>query len=640
MTESLVQRNIDVIIALIGIAAGIGISCLNFIYSNEYLITMGPMLAIVCLVYIIFRRKLLSDHPTAADAGTTLILVVNIVFWISFAWSIYSLSIEILHRPVIYFLLSSLSASMIAVQIIYCRGKGTISLVIFEILLLSVSIRASAFWVFPTIPGIDSWTHMAIVKDYVTQGHIVKYLSSGGGLNYYYSLPMMHLNVASMKIVTGVDYKAAMFLGASLPLLLSTIFVFLIGQALVNAKVGLLAMLLLNLSDYHIMWGAENIIAMSFGIALFTMIVYLLIRNSSRPRVSNTALVILFMIMLVLTHTVSSFIMACFLLMVVIGSYLHEFLYRDHSHPERSIVTPTLVVIFMTSMLAHWMHAYIIRGGLSFFECMVGWYHSSMTEHAKLLVTRLPPPAAEWGWLGPIVNISGYLLLILWGIVGCLIWLSWRYHSKNKTGLIAALVVMIGLPLSFPLFGIANIEPTRWPAFYYVILSIPAAVGVLAVTNCIGYQKLRHLVLVCLMFAFSFLMITNSVSNTDSPVYAPYLNERLVYTDAEIAAGQIMEVYDGPIICDGRYGSALGATYHPANAMSCRMLDERHLNRSLLLWRDILSERPAAIYTPAKGRHFTVLGKTYEQKLESSHNRIYNNKDIRAFLPRGFSNNL
>ena len=207
-------------------------------------------------------------------------------------------------------------------------------------------------------------------------------------------------------------------------------------------------------------------------------------------------------------------------------------------------------------------------------------------------------------------------------------------------GLIAALVVLIGLPLSFPLFGIANIEPTRWPAFYYVILCIPAAVGVLTVTNCIGYQKLRHLVLVCLMFAFSFLMITNSVSNTDSPVYAPYLNERLVYTDSEIAAGQIMGAYDGPIICDMRYAGALGRTYHPANVRSSRMLGERRLNSSLVLWRDILSERPAVIDTPAKGIHLTVLGKAYEQKLESSHNLIYNNKDTKAFLPRGFSNNL
>ena len=87
----------------------------------------------------------------------------------------------------------------------------------------------------------------------------------------------------------------------------------------------------------------------------------------------------------------------------------------------------------------------------------------------------------------------------------------------------------------------------------------------------------------------------------DSPVYAPYLNERLVYTESEMAAGQIMDVYDGPIICDARYGGALKMTYHLANVMSCRMLDERCLNRSLVLWRDILSERPAVIYyTPVQ----------------------------------------
>ena len=109
-TQSASRGNIDVIVALIGIAVGIGISCLNLIYSNEYLVTMGPILTVVCLVYIVFRRKLLSDRPSPAYSGTTLVLMVNIIFWISFAGSIYSLSTETLHRPLIYFLLTSLSA--------------------------------------------------------------------------------------------------------------------------------------------------------------------------------------------------------------------------------------------------------------------------------------------------------------------------------------------------------------------------------------------------------------------------------------------------------------------------------------------------------------------------------------------------
>lgn len=640
------QRNIDVIAALIGMVAGIGVSGLNLIYSNEYLITMGPMLAIVCLGYLIFRRKLLGDSPEPADAGTTLTLAVNIIFWASFAGSVYSLSTEILHRPLIYFLLTSLSAAMIALQILYYRGKGTIWLVLFEILILSLSIRASAFWVFPTIPGADSWWHAEVVKDYVARGQIFQQLSTTGGVNHYYSMPVMHLNVAITQMVTGIGYKAAMFLGASLPLLLSTVFVFLIGRWLVNDRVGLLAMLLLSLSDYHIRWGAENIIAMSFGITLFTMILYLLMVRGSQAEVFRRVLITMLMIVLILTHTVSAFIMACFLLVAAIGSYIYKFLYRDRNQGERSMLTFTLAELFIVAMLFHAMYIYMIREGMSFFDSMTGWFYRSIMEKAEFLVTRAPSAATEWGQIGPIMNISGYLLLLLWGIIGCLLWLSWKHHSKTKVGLIAAIVVMIGLPLSFPVFGISNIEPTRWPAFYYVILSIPAAVSILTITNRIRYQALRGFVSASIIFGFSFLMITNSVSNADSPVYAAYLNERLVYTESEMAVAQwVISTYDGKIITDSRYGGTVmyregGKRVYLKGTknLSREMLNEEELNSGLVIWREALTERPAKVDIRQGGEiivKLTVLGEGFEQKLETSHNLIYSNNRSKAFLATG-----
>ncbi|MFC1964855.1 hypothetical protein ACFLWG_02480 [Chloroflexota bacterium] len=630
----MLSRNIDVVVALIGIVTGIGISCLNFIYSNEYLVTMGPMLAIACLGYVIFRRKLLSDSEPTQVSHTSFILVINIIFWAALAGSVYSLSTEMLHRPLIYFLLTSLSAVMIAVQILYCRGKGAIYLILFGIFILSLSIRASAFWTFPTIPGIDSLYHAAVVKDYVVQGNMSEYISNISGQNYYYSMPMMHMNVAMTQILTGVDYKAAMFLGTGLPLLLSTVFVFLIGRWLANAQVGLLAMLLLSLSDYQIMWGSENIIAMSFGISLFMIIMYVLIVHGNTSKVSMIALTILLLVTLILTHTISTFIMCCFLVMAMIGLYIYKFLYHDCNQQGRSLLTPKLVLLYIVLMLFHGMFIYKLNENMSFLAKMAVWFYTSITGDAELLVTRAPYVATEIGWLGPILNISGYLLLLLFGIIGCLLWLSWKHNSKTKIGLIAALVVMIGLPLLFPLFGITNIQPSRWPAFYYIIVSIPVAVCILTIANRIRYKGLRNVVLSCLIFSFSFLMITNSVANTDSPIYATSLTERLVYTESEITAGRIIEVYDGHIVTDGRYRSALAFSYLETKGISKNMLDEGVLNRSLIIWRDILGERPASIYTPERGNHVTVLGKSYEQKLENSHNLIYNNKDIKAFLPK------
>ncbi len=50
----------DVIAAIVGLLLGTVISFLNFIYSNAYLIAMGPLLAGACLLYLVFRRKWLT----------------------------------------------------------------------------------------------------------------------------------------------------------------------------------------------------------------------------------------------------------------------------------------------------------------------------------------------------------------------------------------------------------------------------------------------------------------------------------------------------------------------------------------------------------------------------------------------------
>ena len=51
----------DGIFAVVGFALGLFITSLNLIYSNNYLITLGPLLAIACLLYLRFRDKILTS---------------------------------------------------------------------------------------------------------------------------------------------------------------------------------------------------------------------------------------------------------------------------------------------------------------------------------------------------------------------------------------------------------------------------------------------------------------------------------------------------------------------------------------------------------------------------------------------------
>lgn len=613
------RDRIDVIAAIVGALLGVVISCLNLIFSNAYIITIGPMLIIVCSGYLIFRRKLLD--PTAdPQASRSLILIINIIFWISLAGSMYSLSTEILHRPLTYFILTALCASMIALQILYSRGRNTIYLILFEILLLSLSVRASAFWVFPTLPGVDPTTLQEFVKDFVNLAHI----ESTRGWITYLNYPIMPLNATAMKILTAVDYKAAMFLAVGLPLILSTIFVFLIGQRLADTKVGLLAALLLNLSNFHLTYSIQ-LTATTFGIALFTVIIWLFIRDRGYLRTSFIVLTIWLLLLMIITHTMSAFVMLCFIALFIIGIYLYKFLYGKRVTSERSMVMPGLLAIFGVAMLAYWMYAGYVEG-ISFFEAVTRGLYYALTEQAGFL-QRPAPPSAQYGYLDPILNIAGFVLLYLYGVLGCLLWLSQKHQAKNRVALVVALTLLTAFALSFPVFGIRNIMPYRWFAFIYVILSLVAAVAILKTIYRINSHWLGRIALICIIFVTSFFMITNSRPNMDSPIYATELTLRLLYTNAEMAAGKtVIEIYDGTIITDGFWSTHL-KEYMGANNVSSEMLNEERVNSGLVFWMDFMAERPSRI-----SKRNVVLGEAFKQKLEESHNLIYSNNNVKVFL--------
>ncbi|MFC2056482.1 hypothetical protein ACFLTO_02800 [Chloroflexota bacterium] len=614
------RDRVSVITAIAGALLGAVILLLGFVYSKSSMISIGLILIIVCLVYLIFKQKLLalvSDH----QASRGLILIINITFWLSLAGSIYSLSAETLNRPLIYFILISIAASMIALQILYSRQKGTTYLILFEVLLVSLSVRASAFFVFPTIPGADPWEHANYIKDFVNLGRI----ASTSGNVHYLDYPIMHLNVTAMKLITGtgVDYKATMFLGVGLPLMLSSVFVFLIGRSLVNTRVALLAALLISLADCHLMWSIQ-IIAMSLGISLYTMILYLFLRDKDNINSLSISLVIVALFVLILTHTVSAFIMFCFILSFLIGKYAYRLLYIERGTSERNMISFGLLALFGVGMLAVWMNSAYVGSG-TFFHVIVRAFYGSLTTEAAFMDAT---PVASGLRLD--LNNLGFLILVFFGILGCLLWLTQKEESRTKVSLIAMLIVFFATIFSFSLFGIKNILPGRWYVFIYIVLTIVAASAILTVIYRIGYHKLRAILLICIVFGISFFMITNNNSNMDSPIYTLESNSRKVYTNSEMAVGEwVAEAYDGEIITDVHYGGQVLREYMGRHDVYGDMLNEEQLNSGMVIWRDVMAER---LVRSLSG--YVVLGETYEPKLESSHSLPYANNASKAFLAR------
>jgi hypothetical protein len=631
--SQLSRDNLDVIVAIAGLFLGIVVSLLNLLASSAYMITVGPLLVLVCLLYLIFRKRLLGA-TIELQTSKRFTLITNIVFWLSLTGSILSLSEATLHRPVAYFILTSLCASMIGLQIIYCRTKGNIVYILLQILILSLSVRASAYFVFPSLVGADPWFHLEYIKAYVTQGYIPESMPAAVGGAYYLSFPVTHLYAAAMKLITAGGYKLTMFLGIGIPVMLSSIFVFLIGRDLANTRVGLLAMLLLNLSDYNLHYSIETI-AQSFGIVLFIMIAYLVVRNKHGQQYSNPILItltFLMLLMMLLTHTISTAVTFCFLILLLFSKYIYARLYRNKILPTRHTINPILVIVigFGAAILVYWSVSRYTGTG-TFFEVWFSRLLYWLSSRASLLGT-----VHRGAELGIILDISGFLLLLILAELGSLLWLSQKWLDKTKFGFIASWIVLIAIVFIFPLLNLDFVPSGRFFPYVYVLLSIVGAVGLFALISRISAFKFRNIILSGILGVLSFFMITNTLVNVDSPIYNIENNKRLAYTISEMTVGEwAVTNYDGKIVTCVTYAhqilaAKLGAEYIDYSQMN--MLDEQQQENDLVIWRDIMKERPITLRVKGEGSKYVVLGETYEQNLASSHNLIYSSDTSKIFL--------
>ncbi len=97
---------IDGIFSVIGFGLGLIITILNLIYSNNYLISLGPLLAIASLLYLRFRNKILTDSMEFnLDFNIKILKVINILYWIFVFVALISYhQASPYYRPLIFFI--------------------------------------------------------------------------------------------------------------------------------------------------------------------------------------------------------------------------------------------------------------------------------------------------------------------------------------------------------------------------------------------------------------------------------------------------------------------------------------------------------------------------------------------------------
>ncbi len=518
---------LDRVIAILILGVGIVFTVWPISLGN-YHIAFPAILLASSLVYLLLRKRLSGNaEPLQFRLGNRIRLLSHIIFVVSLSISIWLLWSNLYYRPPVYFILCLAAAGSIIFDIFgsdETKSPHT-AVVLFKIIALSISIYAGIYYQFPGIYGVDPWWHNQWIQETINLGHITQGQFAN---NSYFLWPLFQLANATTQIVTSISTYSSIFVTTGVMMAISScLFVFLTGKKVANAKVGLLAALIVPLTAEAIGRGTA-IIAMSLGFCFFSAFLYLILCRDTK-RASVTLLFILLSACSILTHTLAALITLLSLLAVFVGIQFYNKVNKPAISHES--LSPILIVVFVVAMLGMWLRP---APDDPPFLTSLFWYIVDGLRLSNFIVTAAPDTESS-SYVLFLLNRGGYLLLLAFGIIGALTYLHRKKRTAPKVALALIAAALIILPTIFQLFSLKAALPWRWYLFQYVPLSILAVQGLSGISSLIkgSVGKLSMFMLVIL--AVIFMMTTSGQANTESPLVFNGA-ERSGYTQAEITA--------------------------------------------------------------------------------------------------------
>lgn len=615
------HKRLDTIGGLLGFLAGASLAYLGYVGGKLATAEIGLAIVAPSLVYLAFQNRITSSSNAFLPETKRLLLMLNIVFFCAFAASIHLMHCSI-YRPFFYFVLTSISVAAVAMQTLcHTTTKGYTYLLLIEILLISFSLRYGLLYEFPEFYGVDPWDHSLIVESWLDNARISHHIPTG--FNLYADFPIMHLDIVITRLTTLLSPKDSFFMSIGLFYIFSILFVFLFGRSLVDTKTGILCALFVSFNQFHVSWGAW-IIAMSLGLAIFAMLLWLVFSNVSNSASFASLITIIMSIILLRTHTIAAFITA----LVLTSFFVTGEVYKRVRGTQTEGKYPgyNLVLFFWVALLATWIYSFYSATG-SFFHTVFGFFVEALRVDVQYVCAAFQAAPTYTGTL----NRMGLIMLIGLIVMGSLCWLSPKLINNRR---LAVVIGSMGISLvcfGFPVFNIGNLLPNRWLGFIAVLAAPLAVGGTLALSRVFNSRVAKLLLPVLIIFIFCMFMVNSSGVNTCTPFYGrDYMHDphRSAYTTGELAAADtIAELYDGQITTDNYY--------------ACLPFRNRvGTNRLTTLNRQTEAEGLIAIreYTRTHEVIQDCTQEQYERMLAtfggSRYNTVYNNGKVEAYLAK------
>ncbi len=360
------------------------------------------------------------------------------------------------------------------------------------------------------------------------------------------------------------------------------------------------------------------------------MAIYLLIERKEKLSSIYKIFLILCVFIIIWTHTISSFIFMTSLISLYVGSFIYEHIYGATDNTSEIIVTLTLCQISVVMLIYHWMDP-----DYPFFDSIIRGFIDSLLKEAEFLGRETILDEGD-SWFS-ILNILGFLILIFFGVIGSLHSLSKEHQTKTKVSLIFMLIVLFFVFLVFPVMGIRDIVPYRWPAFIYIALILFSGLGIIQFASIYLNKYYKILFILVLMLTFSFFMITNFFTDIDSPVYGEQLNQKMVWTESEMKLfTNINNSYEGYIVSDRQTRIRLFQTHlkrvksadYPTSLEG--NLNWDYMNNNLVIWRKVSLTRP--IQVGGYRNPMMLVGRNFKVHLDDEFSSVYDTGLAKAYL--------
>jgi hypothetical protein len=579
--------NLDVTLAALGGVLAIPLTIYFRIVIGNPIYTMGGVIVfLVCLAYLLLRRRSPTFALVQAEAAPRMYLLLNILFFCLLTYSIaaFYLRPELYTRPLGYFVALAAMAAVLAIEILFLPlRKSAAYFALFKIIVIGLNLAWSQLLIYPSLVGADPWYHQMFTLKILHAGHIPS------GYHQYSQLPTMHLMIGGTMLITGLDYKmATMFSVSLLQVVCNIMFIFLLGKFIHSAKAGLLAALSVGTANYFIQFSYTPV-PNTMGVVFIPIIIYLLFKlRQEKPKVS-ICLSVLFIAAVLLTHTVATVMLVAVLFLIWLAFELYKRL--RYQAAERAWVFLVVTLVLTAAGLSYWARDPFIWRNLS--DLVRAFEAALLRGFAPLPGNLTPLQAAVVQYQTHVVPVSEQLfnqlgLFSFYGLafVGSFAMLG--RSLRNRYGF--ALVIASLLILAANFFVILPFQSWLVPRINHllqILLAIPVGTAFLWLASLPGRKIASACLIGTIVFALSFLMVMSPQLNRDNRTFSANTIVRYAFTESELQAFDTASTfYDGEIGIDGYGVRPLQLTLAPSNEISS--IDDQLFSRDYGDCRDML----------------------------------------------------